>query len=273
VLRVIDSTLVRSAEPPAKVLEEPHGLLLRTRESDADQLAPRAVRSWAVLGSRALWVGEDLGHGNAPGQTGRINRCCIVVRAVKGDHLDVAELWFPVPPLAGDVVLLRPWREADVPGLVAAFSDPVMRRFSWRTAPYTETDARGYVAEQEGARVRGDALHFALAGAHDRDVLLGAVWLQEVRLDQGCAAVGYWLAPGARGRGAAAQAVRLLARWAFAGLGLARLELTCGPDNEASQHVAERCGFSREGLLRSHVPFQGARRDSVIYGLLPGELR
>jgi len=129
----------------------------------------------------------------------------------------MAELWFPVPPLAGDVVLLRPWREADV--------------------------------------------------------VLGCVSLEDVRLDQGCAAVGYWLAPGARGRGAAAQAVRLLARWAFAELGLARLELTCGPDNEASQHVAERCGFSREGLLRSHVPFKGTRRDSVIYSLLPGDLR
>jgi RimJ/RimL family protein N-acetyltransferase len=51
-----------------------------------------------------------------------------------------------------------------------------------------------------------------------------------------------------------------------------RLELTRGPDNEASQHVAEHCGFSREGLLRSHVPFKGARRDSVIYSLLAGEL-
>jgi RimJ/RimL family protein N-acetyltransferase len=79
----------------------------------------------------------------------------------------MAELWFPVPPLTGDVVLLRPWREADVPGIVLASS----------------------------------------------------------------------------------------------------------PGNEASQHVAERCGFSREGLLRSHVPFKGARRDSVIYSLLPGELR
>jgi RimJ/RimL family protein N-acetyltransferase len=171
------------------------------------------------------------------------------------------------------VVLLRPWREADVPGMVAAFSDPVMQRFSWRTAPYTETDARDYLAEQEEARLRGDELNFALAGPQDQDVVLGAVSLHEVRLDQGCAAVGYWLAPEARGRGAATQAVRLLAQWAFAELGLARLELTCGPDNEASQRVAGRCGFSREGLLRSQVPFQGARRDSVIYSLLPGELR
>jgi RimJ/RimL family protein N-acetyltransferase len=185
----------------------------------------------------------------------------------------MAELQYPVPTLAGDVVLLRPWRDADVPGIVLADSDPVMRRFSWRTTPYTETDARDFHAEQEEARLRGEGLNFALVEPRDQDVVLGSISLHEVRLGQGCAAVGYWLSRQARGRGAATQAVRLLARWAFAELGLARLELTCSPDNEASQQVAERCGFSREGLLRSHVPFKGARRDSVIYSLLPGELR
>ena len=51
------------------------------------------------------------------------------------------------------------------------------------------------------------------------------------------------------------------------------LELTCGPDNLASQRVAERCGFTREGVLRSQLPFKGGRRDSVVFSLLPGELR
>jgi RimJ/RimL family protein N-acetyltransferase len=185
----------------------------------------------------------------------------------------MATLAFPVPPLAGDVALLRPWGEADVPGIVRAFGDPVMRRFSWRTTPYTETDARHDLAAQEDARTRGEALHLAVADPRDRSALLGSVWLCEVRPGQGCAAVGYWLASGARGRGAATEAVRLLTRWAFAELGLARLELTCGPDNGASQRVAERCGFVREGVLRSHVPFQATRRDSVIFSLLPADLR
>ncbi|MGA6203231.1 GNAT family N-acetyltransferase [Nocardia testacea] len=53
---------------------------------------------------------------------------------------------------------------------------------------------------------------------------------------------------------------------------MAPIPFTCGPDNLASQRVALRCGFVREGLLRSHIPFQGARRDTVVFGLLPGEL-
>jgi [ribosomal protein S5]-alanine N-acetyltransferase len=54
---------------------------------------------------------------------------------------------------------------------------------------------------------------------------------------------------------------------------MARLELTCAQDNEASQRVALRCGFAREGVLRSHIPFKGSRRDTVMFSLLPGELR
>jgi RimJ/RimL family protein N-acetyltransferase len=183
----------------------------------------------------------------------------------------VSEIRFPDPPLAGDAVRLRPFGAADVPDIVRAFTDPVMRRFSWRTEPFTEADARAHLAGQEDARTRGEALDLAVT--ERPGLLLGGVSLHEVRLDLGRAAVGYWLAPEARGRGAATEAIRLLARWAFDGLAIARLELTCGPDNAASRRVAERCGFTYEGLLRSHVPFKGARRDSVLFSLLPGELR
>ena len=71
----------------------------------------------------------------------------------------------------------------------------------------------------------------------------------------------------------ATHAVRLIARWAFDDLGIARVALTCAPDNDASQRVAERCGFTCEGLLRSHMPFKDGRRDTLMFSLLPGELR
>jgi RimJ/RimL family protein N-acetyltransferase len=178
---------------------------------------------------------------------------------------------FPSPPLAHEPVVLRPWRESDVPQLFAQFSDPVVQQFSWPSVdPYTEADAVAFVRNVEQARLHGRELQFALTDS--QDVVVGGASLYDIDPDQGTAAVGYWVAAHARGRGLASGAVRLLAAWAFTELGLARISLTCGPDNKASQRVAARCGFAREGLLRSHIPFKGGRRDTVVFGLLPGEL-
>ena len=57
-------------------------------------------------------------------------------------------------------------------------------------------------------------------------------------------------------------------------LGLKRLDLTADPGNFASQRVAEKVGFQREGLIRSILQHpEGHRRDAVLFSLLPGELR
>lgn len=183
------------------------------------------------------------------------------------------ELSFPDPLLMDEVVLLRPWEATDVPAKVMEFADPSVQRFSWaRATPYTEKDARSFFIYQEEARCRGEELSFAFVEPGNPGVVLGGGSLYEIDREAGRAAVGYWLAPKSRGRGVATHATRLMARWAFDGLGVARLELTCGPDNERSQHVAERCGFVREGVLRSHMPFKDGRRDTVIFSLLPHEL-
>jgi RimJ/RimL family protein N-acetyltransferase len=146
-----------------------------------------------------------------------------------------------------------------------AFADPTVQRFSWPgTTPYTEADARAYFVEQELARRRGESLEFALVAPGAPERVLGAASLYDVEREQRRARVGYWLAPEARGRGVATHAVRLLARWAFVELRLARLELTCGPDTAASQRVAERCGFVWEGVLRSHPRRRRRRRRSSV---------
>lgn len=126
----------------------------------------------------------------------------------------MVELPFPAPPLADDVVLLRPWRECDIHAKLVAFSDPVVQRFSWpRSARYTEADARSHLVEQQAARLRGEELNFALVEPTDDRVIRGGGSLYDVDLEQGRAAVGYWLAG------------------------------------------------------------KGSRRDTVVFGLLPGELR
>lgn len=184
----------------------------------------------------------------------------------------MVQLAFPTPPLADDVVALRPWRESDVPAQLNAFKDSGFQEFSdWE--PHTESDARRQLEDLEHARGRGESVSFALVEPRDDDVVLGGASLNDLNLTVRRAAIGYWLAPYARGAGVATHAVRLIAEWAFGDLGVARLEITCGPDNVASQRVAERCGFTREGVMRSHMPFKGTRRDTVLFSLLPHELR
>lgn len=83
--------------------------------------------------------------------------------------------------------------------------------------------------------------------------------------------MGYWVAPWARRRGVATAALRLLSLWAIDHLQLQRLQLTVFPGNDASQGVAARVGYRREGVLRSYVEHKGRRRDLIMFSLLPGE--
>ena len=180
----------------------------------------------------------------------------------------------PCPDLAvpGQTVRLRPWRASDAAGLLSVFSDPDVQRFSWpHSRAYTLDDAERYLLHQAQARRAGQEVQWAIVDSRTHG-LAGGVTLYAVEAEERRACVGYWLAPHARGQGLATQSVSEVARWAFTALGLARLQLTCGPDNHASQAVADRCGFTREGLLRSHMPFKGTRRDSLVFSLLDHEL-
>jgi RimJ/RimL family protein N-acetyltransferase len=99
------------------------------------------------------------------------------------------------------------------------------------------------------------------------DTLIGALsvsWHGSQR-----ASIGYDLLPAARGRGIASASLRLLSSWLFGQHPqLTRIELWSVVGNDASDRVAERAGFLREGVLRSRLPFGGALRDVTVFSLL-----
>jgi RimJ/RimL family protein N-acetyltransferase len=67
------------------------------------------------------------------------------------------------------------------------------------------------------------------------------------------------------------RAVRVLSAWAFAEPGLVRLELTPYAGNDPSERVAERAGYTREGVLRSYFRSKSGLVDVVMYSLLRGD--
>lgn len=186
----------------------------------------------------------------------------------------MSALPWPDPPLRSDQVLLRPWSSDDLPVLVATGQDlSVARWFPVIPYPYTERDAIDWLRSEETARQAGKGITFAMVHTNSGEVL-GGISLGNIDALLRTASIGYWLGAHARGHGHMTPTVRLVAAWAFETLGLARLEGTVDPENLASQRVAERCGFRREGCLRSStiIRHTGERRDALVYGLLPDEL-
>lgn len=164
----------------------------------------------------------------------------------------------PDPQLAADGVVLRVPDDGDASWITEAYNDPDIAEFIVGMPP-----PRRWASATAAEFVIADAAHTEP---------LGLVSLRIAERDPGLAAVGYWLRPEARGRGAATVAVQLIARWAFDELGVQRLELTTAPENVASQRVAERAGFTREGVLRGLQAKDDGRRDSVMFSLLPADL-
>jgi len=166
--------------------------------------------------------------------------------------------------LRDDSLLLRRWSADDAPAVYAACQDPEIQRWIPIPRPYTHEDARAFVTGAIGP------------GAHqlaivDAGHVVGSIGLHLA--DDETAHVGYWCAAEARGRGVTTRALRRVCRYALDELGLARVGLTADVENLASQRVAEKAGFRREGVLRSHRRHpDGHRRDSVLFSLLPGEL-
>jgi RimJ/RimL family protein N-acetyltransferase len=177
---------------------------------------------------------------------------------------------FPLEGIDDGAIRLRLKRDADLEAVVAACQDPEIPRWTRVPEPYTEADARAWFEEQDRKRSDGSGLDLLIVGARD-DRLLGSVGLVQLDWEELRAGIGYWVARESRCRGIAPRAVGALARWAFEALPLARLEITVQAGNTASQRVAERAGFTREGLLRSYAIIKDRRRDMVMFSLLRGE--
>jgi RimJ/RimL family protein N-acetyltransferase len=163
-------------------------------------------------------------------------------------------------------VRLEPLSATHVADLEELARDAEVRRHTYVPSHPETGFGKTWFDVYERGRADGVREGFAIIDAEDGSFLgLAAA----VRLDEEAseAELGYILAPEARGRGVATEALRLLTEWGFA-RGLHRLELRIGADNAASERVAERCGYVREGLLRSIHFKEGRRNDMLVYSRL-----
>jgi ribosomal-protein-serine acetyltransferase len=91
------------------------------------------------------------------------------------------------------------------------------------------------------------------------------------RLHRSCE-IGYWLAREAQGRGTMTLAVRALIDNAVGPWDMHRVVIKAGTANARSRAVAERLGFTHEGVEREAERFPDGRFiDHAVYSLLASE--
>jgi RimJ/RimL family protein N-acetyltransferase len=163
---------------------------------------------------------------------------------------------------------LEPFGDTHLEALTGMLGDPEILRFTRVPEPAPPGFARTWLESYEAGRRDGTREAFAALG--DDGEFLGLALAPSIDREAGEVELGYLVAPAARGRGVATAILRELTRWAFE-QGALRAELVINVGNPASERVAERCGFVREGVLRS-IHFKGEQRmDAALWSRLPSD--
>lgn len=165
---------------------------------------------------------------------------------------------------------LRVLSEADAAELHAVIERNRARLARWIQWAHeqTEQDTRAFIGRASAMEQDGSGLSRAIAADGRLAGIVG------VSVDRGnrSAAIGYWLDEASEGKGVVTAAVAAVVSDGFERYRLIRVEIRADVDNRPSRAVAERLGFTLEGVLRqSYRVTDDQHSDDAVYSLLASD--
>ena len=181
------------------------------------------------------------------------------------------------PNLKHGRVYLRPARHSDwrVWAKLRADSRDFLMPWepSWSSDALSRAAFRRRLRSYEAEWQRGTGYSFLLFRAED-DALLGGITLSNVRRGVAqCASLGYWVGACFARQGYMTEGLLAILDFAFERLALHRIEAACLPDNEASQALLRKIGFSEEGYSRQFLRINGRWQDHRLFAVLQDDPR
>ena len=166
---------------------------------------------------------------------------------------------------------LRLLQERHAEGLFALVERNRARFRQW--IPWTDEHT---TLQHSKDRIAHDLEMFAengafLAGIWVRGRLDGAVGFHSIDWTNKSTDIHYWVDADCQGKGLVTRSCRAMLEYAFGELGLNRMEIHCDPLNLRSRAVAERLGFTQEGIMRERTWRNDRFADEVIYSILASE--
>jgi ribosomal-protein-alanine N-acetyltransferase len=184
------------------------------------------------------------------------------------DHLRLSA---PDPPLADDLITLEPLTQAHVPAMLALVQDEQITRYTRVPDGADEAFVSSWIGRYE--RGWADSSRAGFAVVDRAGALLAFAAFVQLDRDAREGEIGYAVGAYARGRGIATRSLDLLTRWGFDRLDLLRIELMIEVGNAGSARVAERGGYTFEGVLRSKHFKDGRRADLGVWSRLRSDNR
>jgi ribosomal-protein-serine acetyltransferase len=151
---------------------------------------------------------------------------------------------------------------------VAANTDHLRVWLEWGQTIQTLEQAQNFI-KRGITRYAEDGLPWVGLWLENR--LVGGILFFPVDARAKSTMIGYWLGGNVAGRGLMSKAVLAMLGFVFDDLGLNRLELQAHVDNLKSRALAERLGFSFEGVMRQVWTLHGQLVDHAAYAMLKSD--
>ncbi len=143
----------------------------------------------------------------------------------------------------------------------------------WARMDYTSGDTASFIRESILAWKEGRAWDYSIRFKENPSRHLGNVSLWTVSKLGKIAEIGYWIRSDETNRGICTEAVDRVIKEAFVALGYHKVVLRIAVGNDASDRVAQKLGFTREGILREELLIRGNWVDHSLWSLLDREYR
>lgn len=182
----------------------------------------------------------------------------------------------PRPHLETDRLVLQKFSRRDmttVDDAIKASLADLHQWLPWARLDYTPSDTSSFIRESIQAWKEDRAWDYSIRLKDDPSTHMGNISMWTVSKLGKIAEIGYWVRSDRTGEGICTEAVETLLEEAFNSMRYHKVVLRIAVGNDASDRVAEKLGFTREGVLREELLIRGNWVDHSLWSLLDREYR
>lgn len=173
----------------------------------------------------------------------------------------------PFPTITTDRLVLRQITFDDAEMLFDMRSDPEMMAYIPRPLAKTMDDVTALIQSIHDGDEKGESVLWAISYKNDAK-LLGTIGYYRLKPEHFRAEVGYLLHRDFWQKGIMYEALQSVLEFGFNTMNCHSIEAVIDPNNIASEHLLQKCGFVKEAHFKEHIFWNGQFLDSVVYSKL-----